>query len=49
MDEDVVMLGRLDELEGNAEPLPVDVADPEPEATLEPSKLGRPVTTTEVG
>lgn len=49
VDAELVMLGRLDELEGDAEPLPVDEAVPEPDAPEDPSTLGKPVTTTEVG
>lgn len=48
-DAEPVMLGRLDELEGAAELLPVAEADAGPETAEDPSKLGNPVTTTEVG
>ena len=49
VEAELVALGRLDEPDGNAEPLADAEPDAEPDAAEEPSKLGKPVTTTEVG
>ena len=48
-DAELVELGRLEEPDGNAEPLADADPEPDPDAAEEPSKLGKPVTTTEVG
>lgn len=49
VDADPVMLGKVDELGGDADPLPVAEVDPEPDTPDVSSTLGRPVTTTELG